>query len=454
MAGQNRNFKLTLKDVRCFAGEQHFNIRPLTFLIGENSTGKTTVMSCFSAIYSFISHRGYSHPHADPDFNFNKNPYFMGSFVDIVNRSKAEKAKETVKNFEISISRNNDIKYNVCFREKEGGSEPVVNQASIDFKDILFSYEEDKKRNFCVKAKKKGTNAEIFDNKGKGSGSDHTFFLYMGDPFFFSYLDVGSNNQRHNIEELKELEKLRESWRSHTRELLADEIFNMAPVRSKPQRTYNPIKEASIPEGAEIPVRLRDLSAQDKTWPAIRKKLTAFGKASGLFSDIEVRQFGQTKGDPFQLQFQIRGIKSNIIDAGYGLSQILPLLARLFDSRIQRDRFSTKSGTRFLLQQPEVHLHPAAQAELASLFVQSAAKANNSFLIETHSDFILDRTRIEVRKGEIAPDQVSIIYFEPVQDRVKAHNLSLDKQGNLIGAPEGYRKFFIKETDRLLGFED
>ena len=57
-------------------------------------------------------------------------------------------------------------------------------------------------------------------------------------------------------------------------------------------------------------------------------------------------------------------------------------------------------------------------------------------------------------KGEIDPDQVSIIYLDPVKEGVKAYNISIDRQGNLIGAPSGYRKFFIKETDRLLGFED
>ena len=436
MAGQNRNLKLTLKDVRCFAGEQHFNIRPLTFLIGENSTGKTTVMSCFSAIYSFISQAGLH------DSDFNKGPYFMGSFADIVSRSKPGKAQKSGKNFEMGISCDQpNIAYKFLFKEKTKGAEPVLDKATADCNDISFFCREKKEGLSLVSAKDK-SRKEIFKQEYQVDN------MSPAAPILDSYVPRKTSSPAQAVFSAFN------SLIFYRRELLADEIFNMAPVRSKPQRTYNPITESPAPEGAEIPVRLRNLSAQGAVWPGIHEKLTAFGKASGLFSDIEVRQFGETKGDPFQLQFQIRGIKSNIIDAGYGLSQILPLLAHLFDSRIQRGRFSAKSGTRFLLQQPEVHLHPAAQAELASLFVQSAAKANNSFLIETHSDFILDRTRIEVRKGEIAPDQVSIIYFEPVKDRVKAHNLSLDKQGNLIGAPEGYRKFFIKETDRLLGFED
>ena len=438
MASQERSFKLTIKNVRCFATEQHFDIRPLTFLIGPNSSGKTTVMSCFSTIYSFISHGGFRYP------DFNKEPYSMGAFVDIVSRSKTGRKKSIMQNFEIGISHNNDIKYNFCFKEKKAGAEPVIKRAGASVKDVSFCCEESG-RKILFTAKDNKSNKKIKENKHFFFNDDISLAWHILDPCIPRKSPSNRNKQDVFYEKLK----LLRSWR---RTLFAKSIFNMAPVRSKPQRTYNPVKESPSPEGSEIPVLLSNLRGKTGDWKKIHKSLIDFGKASGLFSDIEVRKFGETKGDPFQLRFQIRGVKSNIIDTGYGLSQILPLLARLFASGAQSGLTLKKRGTWLLVQQPEVHLHPAARAELASLFVQSA-KADNSFLIETHSDFLLDRTRIEVRKGEIDPDLVSIIYFEPVKDGVKSHNMSVDKQGNLIGAPAGYRSFFTKETNRLLGFE-
>ena len=134
------------------------------------------------------------------------------------------------------------------------------------------------------------------------------------------------------------------------------------------------------------------------------------------------------------------------MDVGYGVSQILPILV---------DVMHPGTGSRtFLLQQPEVHLHPRGQAALASLFVHSAKKQRNQFLIETHSDYIVDRVRICVRKKRIAPDDVSILYFEPRGNSVTIHNLSLDADGNLHDAPSAYREFFSRETDGLLGFTD
>ena len=75
-------------------------------------------------------------------------------------------------------------------------------------------------------------------------------------------------------------------------------------------------------------------------------------------------------------------------------------------------------------------------------------------LIETHSDHIVDRVCISVRQGKLKPDDVAILYFEPNGNAVSIHNISVDAAGNLCGAPPGYREFFLRETDRLLGFAD
>ncbi len=180
-------------------------------------------------------------------------------------------------------------------------------------------------------------------------------------------------------------------------------------------------------------------------WNQLHNDLVAFGKDSGMFSDIAVKRHGRQMSDPFQLQVKARaGSRTNIMDVGYGVSQSLPILV---DVRSHKNGF-------FLLQQPEVHLHPRAQAELASLFVASYKKNKNYFMIETHSDYIIDRIRILAKKRVIDPDDVSILYFAPERNAVRIHNISLDHNGDLEGVPDGYRDFFIRESDRLLGFSD
>ena len=194
---------------------------------------------------------------------------------------------------------------------------------------------------------------------------------------------------------------------------------------------------------------MRIEATKKKEWNALKQALVEFGKASGLFQNIEIQNLGGSMGAPFQLKIKVRGPNSNIIDVGYGVSQILPILVHI----LSPPPLSQWQKTFFLLQQPEVHLHPKAQTQLSSLFATSA-NGDQSFIVETHSDYMIDRARIEIRKGTISPEDVSLIYLEPKGRVVNVHNIGFDKMGNMVGAPTGYREFFLKETDRLLGFED
>ena len=232
-------------------------------------------------------------------------------------------------------------------------------------------------------------------------------------------------------------------------------LIPIAPLRSKPKRTYDPVRETASPEGEHIPMLMTRLDSTDKDhWDSLHNDLVEFGCDAGLFSDIKVRRHGKQMSDPFQLQVKVRsGHYANIVDVGYGVSQSLPILVDIMAANDRRSRLRGRERT-FLLQQPEVHLHPRGQAQLASLFIKSFKNRGNRFLIETHSDYIVDRVRISVRKGLLKPDEVSVLYFEPKGNAVNIHNMSLDDDGNLEGAPPGYREFFLKETDQLLGFTD
>ena len=106
----------------------------------------------------------------------------------------------------------------------------------------------------------------------------------------------------------------------------------------------------------------------------------------------------------------------------------------------------------FLLQQPEVHLHPSAQAALGGLFCQIASR-ERQIIVETHSDHLIDRVRMDVRDGVSAlkPEDVSILFFERNDLDVHIHSLGIDGEGNVLNAPDSYRRFFMEETTRSLG---
>ena len=427
--------QFTMEEVRCFAECQEFNIRPLTFLVGENSTGKTTALACFQVLANYLQGEA---------IDFNLTPYLMGVFKDIVRNSR-----KTEKAFKLGFTfggENEDIECMAEFVEKEGGIEPSVRSVTLKFTDGKIVLSADDKSEVPI-------HLAACDKKQNYYRVDVYSMFLSQDPFrvLFDHLISSEEREKTLANYLnKKEEQTGIPWWSIRKGIA---VFSTSPIRSQPKRTYNPTRVFEDPEGSDVPEWLMWTKAtRIREWETLKGKLVEFGKSSGLFQNIDVRNFGGSMGNPFQLKVKVRGPNSNIIDVGYGVNQILPILVNILDPPVPRRPLLKMSF--FLLQQPEIHLHPRAQAELSSLLATLASEGNRAFIVETHSDYMIDRARIEIRKGNIRPEDVSLIYFEPKGNVVKVHNISFDKMGNMEGVPQHYREFFLKETKRLIGFED
>ena len=219
--------------------------------------------------------------------------------------------------------------------------------------------------------------------------------------------------------------------------------YSYAPIRSKPRRTYDELSEDYNPEGAHIPSLLARLLRQERNSAEsrrVREALRRFGTESGLFRTIDVKRLGRKVTDPFQLQVSVSGPAVNLTDVGYGVSQALPILVQSV--------LRTSSDV-LLMQQPEVHLHPRAQAALGTFFAGLVADGKRVAVIETHSDHLVDRVRQEVATGSIDRDRVQILFFHKPKLETTVHSITLDKFGNVENAPPEYRRFFLDEEVKL-----
>ncbi len=430
--------QFTMEEVRCFGERQTLEIRPLTFLVGENSTGKTTALACFHVLADYLRGKG---------LDFNSHPYSMGTFRDIVRNSTKKE-----KNFKLGFAskyNNEDTETTIEFVEKKAGIEPVVSSITMKLIDgeIIVRSEDAMGRELRLDS----FNEE--QNRYKitcDTDRLNEYAVY----FFFGPFTRESNSEIAFSEYFKKkVKKFECSPWDIFREM---SVFSTSPVRSRPKRTYDPTREFDDPEGSDVPMHLMRIEATEKkNWEALKTQLVEFGRNSGLFENIDVKNFGSSLGAPFQLQVKVRGPKANINDVGYGVSQILPILVQILNPNISKNAQRDPTQSFFsLLQQPEIHLHPKAQAELSSLLVKLANKGNQSFIVETHSDYMIDRARIEIIRGNIRPQDVSLIYFEPKGNIVKVHNIGFDKMANMVGVPSHYGEFFLKESKRLLGFKD
>ena len=436
--------QFTMEEVRCFSERQTLEIRPLTFLVGENSTGKTTALACFHVLADYLRGRGVV-------FNGlpqNLHPYSMGTFRDIVRNSR--KKEKVFRIGFVSKYANEDIEWTVEFVEKKEGIEPTVSSVTITFIDgeIVIKAEDNTDM---------GMRLDSFNEKQNQYRIFCDVDVLNSIPFFFAFsvfrnqTGTGTAFSKYLTKKVGKSRRRDQPWGIW--ETIS--MFSTSPIRSRPERTYDPTREFKDPEGSDVPMYLMRIEAtQKKDWEVLKTQLVEFGKNSGLFQNIEIKNLGRSLGAPFQLQVKVRGPKANIIDVGYGVSQILPILVQILNPSISKSTRRTPQSTFSLLQQPEVHLHPRAQAEFSSLLVKLVNKSNQSFIVETHSDYMIDRARIEIIRGNIRPQDVSLIYFEPKGNIVKVHNISFDKMANMVGVPSHYGEFFLKESKRLLGFKD
>ena len=127
----NHPTELILQDVRCFEGEQHARLRPITLLVGENSTGKTTFLGCYAALHRMLAGPGY----IDELPDFNEEPFAMGSFRDIVRsrRGPSGRIKEFRLGFDLAAQRGGQSYSRLTATFREDGSQPILASLNIQF---------------------------------------------------------------------------------------------------------------------------------------------------------------------------------------------------------------------------------------------------------------------------------------------------------------------------------
>lgn len=216
-----------------------------------------------------------------------------------------------------------------------------------------------------------------------------------------------------------------------------------APIRTKARRTYDELTLGFSPEGQHTPYLIRKLLHSKSEASRFKDFIDKVGKASGLFQDVRIRNFGRGATARFELDIVLDGKALNILNVGYGVSQSLPIMVEL----IAKGR-----GTWFAIQQPEIHLHPRAQAAFGDVLFEMASLDRKRFLIETHSDFAIDRFRMNYRNRRSDKPDSQILFFERRDKRNIVTPLAIGQTGELpVDQPDSYRQFFIREQMNLLG---
>lgn len=118
-----------------------------------------------------------------------------------------------------------------------------------------------------------------------------------------------------------------------------------------------------------------------------------------------------------------------ITDVGFGVSQILPVIALCY---------YVPEGSTIILEQPEIHLHPAVQAGLADVFVDAMRVRGVQIVLESHSEHLLRRLQRRIAEEKLTGEEVALYFCEATEGRSRATELELDIFGRIENWPEGF----------------
>lgn len=424
-------------------------LAPLTLLVGENNTGKTDFMGIIRAMRQIA--------YSDRIPNFYQFPYDLGTFDNIVHqRGPRHKQPDNFRAGFDAADKNGapSISFDWVFENNGNWSAIPVKQKIVRgevSKEAIFQPGEFYSNKVTTSngswsfeyPKHIAKALSAFSDNGRYMMADHTV-LFNWPQVKATPLQDSPDITEEDLEQIRSLfppvyEYMIPHWKR---------TFANAPTRAQPQRVYDPRKVIYDPEGYYIPHLLAEMSgASPEQWGKLKKRLEEFGSESGMFDEIIPSHYDKKKyTGPFQILLRKfsggkKGATRNLVDMGYGVSQVLPIITELLNDN--------DDCSMFLLQNPETNLHPRVHAALGSLFCQNAAP-DRQIIVETHSDFLLDRVRMDIRDGDtlLKPEDVSILYFERKGYEVNVHSIRTNQEGRILDAPPSYRRFFREEVNR------
>ena len=222
-------------------------------------------------------------------------------------------------------------------------------------------------------------------------------------------------------------------------ENLFSRILYLGPLREHPRHRY--VWEGDHPKGigqdgekaisALLSGRIRRLPIDEQilSWLQRLELIDSYDlrPASGVGRDYEflVKKY---KGGP-----DVR-----LTDIGFGVSQVLPVLILCYYA---------PEGSILILEQPEAHLHPKVQTELADVLIDVVKNRNIQIILESHSEYLLSRLQRRIAEKEIAAADTALYFCEIKDGTSEIEQLNVDEYGNIRNWPQD---FFGDVTGELI----
>jgi predicted ATPase len=220
-----------------------------------------------------------------------------------------------------------------------------------------------------------------------------------------------------------------------------DHLYYLGPLRVRPSRDYvwtgtRPVDVGTAGErtiealvAATAADEQRSLGPKKKRRP-LQEVVAHWLKHLGLidsFSIVEVAP-GSNRWIA-KVSVHKGGTSVPLSDVGTGVSQVLPVISLL--------QYVPEAST-VIFEQPEIHLHPLAQAGLADVIIQAAIHRHVQVILESHSEHLLLRLQRRIAEAELPPDKVRLYFAEAEKGVSTLIPLDVDLLGNIRNWPDRF----------------
>jgi len=404
---------LSLRDYRCFAERQDVELRPITVVLGKNNSGKSALVRA-----PIILQTGIRNDHAIP-LDLEQFGDDAPDFIDLVH----ERLK--VRNISVGLG--------MTGPEDE---EYALNAVIQDFPDEYIQ----RVVNWSLRS---GDDTVAYEwslaadsEEPEESGPQPYQRLDDGDGLtWLDFRGLLPTELPDGDAPWFDAERIRSSFGL---------VRHLGPFRLKPKRlvrlpTREPVQDEFGSRAAEI-LAFHHVRRKGRLIERVNEYLRAPLPAWKL----EVRPHL----DGYMIGLQSRK-KSELwvpaTESGTGIAQILPFLVR----RAQDELSPPERDILEIIEEPELHLHPSAQAMLADLYIRAIDNQRVRFLVETHSETFLLRLRRRVAEGKLDADQLALYFIDDDGESSIVRRINVDDLGNVDYWPEGIFEEGFEEVRAL-----
>jgi predicted ATPase len=431
------NYEIRWKNYRAFEDTDWITIKPLTILLGPNNSGKSSIIGPLLLMNQTLLSGEAVAPLVT------RGPLIdTGSFRDLVHKHDMDRKIF----FGFRFHRHEQ---KARGRTKPAGAYPpgalevTLSAGSQQQNSLLSRFEifDIHLRSLFSQARTRSGKYSFKSTALKNLRKKEITAIGDNKPMNFLFPPVGALiGVRTKGEELKARD-LSESFQKYISALgiVLEELQGIfrrssyiGPLRERPRRAYEIEGETprSVgPRGEHMANLVRTGSNE------LRRELDRWVRRFEFGSKLVVRQISE---EFFSLSFEGTNPRSriNIADAGFGASQVLPLIVQALTAR-------KESLT--IAEQPEIHLNPRLQYELADLF---AEMANNDkrVIVETHSEHLLLRLRRLIALGKIDCSKVALYFVEMKHGISTVRAIPFGRNGQI--PPETWPSGFFEDTLR------